>query len=502
MKKHPHIIVFNPDQYRGDVLGHLGNTAAATPNLDKLVEHDGVSFSNTFCQNPVCTPSRCSFMTGWYPHVRGHRTMHHMLHAEHGEPNLLRTLKQNGYFVWWTTRNDLLPGGADYSADCDVFFKPDKADFERWHHHYRNGLHFQQGWRDQPGSDGYYSFYAGKLDKGNDSIFADLDWGWVLGAIDAIKNHDQEKPLFLFLPIGYPHPPYGVEDPWFSSISRSHMPPRIPTPVDWSGKPQILKRIWELQNMQTWKDERWTELRATYYGMCARVDYQFGLLVDALKEVGMYDDSAVFFFSDHGDFTGDYGLVEKTQNTFEDCLTNVPMLVKPPKGHPVKPGVSDALVELVDFSATVFDITGIDPGYTSFGKSLMPIIAGDQAEHRDAVFCEGGRLKGETQATEIGSLDLDDHPEKNLYWPRLSQQIAEDDFCHTKSAMCRTHDFKYIKRQHESDELYDLSEDPQELFNVVDDPSYSEALSDMKNRLLDWYLETADVVPRETDSRW
>ena len=49
--------------------------------------------------------------------------------------------------------------------------------------------------------------------------------------------------------------------------------------------------------------------------MCARVDAQYGKILSALKEKGIYDDTAVFTFSDHGDFTGDYGLVEKTQNS-------------------------------------------------------------------------------------------------------------------------------------------------------------------------------------------
>jgi arylsulfatase A-like enzyme len=92
----PHIVIFNPDQWRGDVLGHLGNRAAVTPHLDRMVATDAVSFRNAFCQNPVCTPSRCSFMTSWYPHVRGHRTMFHMLRQD--EPVLLKTLKENGYF--------------------------------------------------------------------------------------------------------------------------------------------------------------------------------------------------------------------------------------------------------------------------------------------------------------------------------------------------------------------------------------------------------------------
>jgi arylsulfatase A-like enzyme len=63
----PNIIIFNPDQWRGDVMGHLGNPAAMTPNLDRAVEDDCVSFANAFVQATVCTPSRCSFMTGWYP---------------------------------------------------------------------------------------------------------------------------------------------------------------------------------------------------------------------------------------------------------------------------------------------------------------------------------------------------------------------------------------------------------------------------------------------------
>lgn len=71
-----------------------------------------------------------------------------------------------------------------------------------------------------------------------------------------------------------------------------------------------------------------------YYGMCARLDHQFGRLMDTLRDAGLYDDSTVFLFSDHGDFTGDYGLVEITQNTFEDCLSRVPFVVKPPTSSP------------------------------------------------------------------------------------------------------------------------------------------------------------------------
>ena len=499
MSKPPHIVIFNPDQWRGDVLGHVGNPAAATPNLDRLVETEAVSFRNSFCQNPVCTPSRCNFMTGWYSHVRGHRTMFHMLRAHQGEPNLLRLLRDRGYFVWWGGKNDLVPGQLGYADYCDVKFAPQETDYERWGCTPRPNRHRSTEWRGDPGGDNYYSFFVGRLDKGAEHIYCDGDWGMVLGALDFIRSYDGRKPLCLYLPIGYPHPPYGVEEPWFSMIERDRMPARAPTPADWSGKPSMLKGIWERQNMQGWTEDRWTELRAVYYGMCARLDHQFGMVADALKDARLYDDTALFLFSDHGDFTGDYGLVEKAQNIMQDCLTRVPFILKPPKDVPVKPRVSDALIELVDFSATVHDLADIEPGYDSFGRSLLPAVAGETDEHRDAVFCEGGRRFGERQAMELEAA-AHQVPE-GLYWPRLSLQSRDDAPYHTKAAMCRTDRHKYVRRLYEEDELYDLEEDPRELHNLIHDPAYSGTLRDLKERMLTWYMETCDVVPHDTDER-
>jgi arylsulfatase A-like enzyme len=499
--KKPNIIIFNPDQWRWDVMGHMGNPAAVTPNLDALVETEAVSFSQAFCQNTVCTPSRCSFMTGWYPHVRGHRTMHHMLHPEWNEPNLLKILKKEGYFVWWGGKNDLSPGQDPVDDYCDIKFSPTKEDFERWGYQPQEGNHGgDMAWRGEPEGDNFFSFYKGKLDKGDKDLYCDGDWMMILGALDFIKSYKGDKPYVIYLPITYPHPPYCVEEPWYSITDRSKIPDTFKFFEE--GKPSLLKGIREGQNLQDWTDERWRELRGTYYGMCSRLDHQFGRLTDALKEAGVYDDSAIFLFSDHGDFTGDYGIVEKTQNTFEDVLSRVPFIIKPPKGTPVKPGVNEALVELVDFSATVYEMTGIDPGYDSFGKNLLPLISGEAESVRDAAFCEGGRRLGEKQASEIESFmrkGIGD--EKGLYSPRVRLQIQFDEPYHTKAAMCRTSTHKYTKRLYESDELYDLIKDPGEEHNVINDPAYKEVLLTLKERLADWYMETADVVPRITDQR-
>ena len=496
----PHLLIFNPDQWRGEVLGHLNDPAVKTPNIDRIVQEDGVSFSRSFCQNTVCTPSRCSFMTGWYPHTRGHRTMFYMLQPD--EPCLLRDLKEAGYYVWWGGKNDLVPGQSPFDDYCHVKFRAAEEDYARWGYTPRPGNHSDadnpDGWRGQAGSDTYYSFYRGRWDTEGEDIYCDNDWAMVLGALDLIRNYDGDQPLCIFLPLTYPHPPYVVEDPWYSSVDRNALPPRAPTPEGWRGKPSILPGIAELQNLQGWTEERWRELRAVYYGMCERLDHQFGLLMEALRDTGRYEDTAVFLFSDHGDFTGDYGLVEKTQNTFEDVLSRVPFIVKPPANMPVRPRVSDALVELVDFPATVYDMTGITPEHSHFGRTLRPLLAGETDTWRDAVFCEGGRLKGEIQCMELQS---NSSKISGLYHPRIRLQTSDDGVWHSKAIMCRTDRYKYVRRVYEQDELYDLAADPREMDNRIDDPSLHEVLNDLKERLLTHYQETCDTVPHRTDNR-
>ena len=339
--------------------------------------------------------------------------------------------------------------------------------------------------------------FAGQLETAPGETYADSDWANVRGAIDLIRNPPADQPLCIYLPLTYPHPPYAVEEPWFSLIDRARLPPRV-LPAESEGEPSILRGIRKRQALTGWSEERWDELRATYYGMCARVDHQFGLVVQALKDAGIYDDTLIIFYSDHGDFTGDYGLVEKTQNTFADCLTRVPLIIKPPQGTPITPGVRDQLVELIDIGATVMDLCHVPADHTQFGRSLTPLLADPAVPGRDAVFCEGGRLHGETHAAERESTGSTDPT--NLYWPRLSLQRLEGPE-HTKAVMCRTADYKYVRRLYEQDELYDLRCDPAERVNHIADPALADVLAALKERLLTFYLETSDVVPFDIDRR-
>ncbi len=517
----PHILLFNPDQFRGDCVGYAGEPTGSTPNLDRLVAEEGVGFNRTFCQNPVCVPSRCSFHTGWYPHTRGHRTMFHTLHPEQGEPFLLKDLRDEGYRICWSGKNDVLPGRGGrkdfdpfegYADEHLCFFDPPRLPEGRWEKLVARTpwlVPENPDWRGEPGNPYYHSFLVGKLleaERTEDWQTMQLtnnDWFSVENALLQIEEYDGGAPLCLYLALSNPHVSYAMMEPFFSAIDRTLCNDRIA--ATGTGKAPILDMLRKNLNIAGLPEEAWIEIRAVYRAMVRWVDHQFGRVVQALKDKGLWDDTAAFFFSDHGDYTGDYGLVEKNENTFEDCLTRVPFAFKPPKSAAVRPRVTDALVELIDLPATIYDLLGIEPGHDHFGRSLLPLTAGETETHREAVFCEGGRLPGEIQAA--GQLGRDDSNEKGHYSSRGRAQRSEDPFVHDLAAMCRTDRWKYVRRSATPDELYDLENDPAELTNLLDaesrphDPAHAPILADLRDRLLHWYQTTGTPVPRIQDSR-
>lgn len=492
MAKRPHIIIFNPDEMRADALGHLGNSAAVTPNLDAFAASDAVSFQNAFCQNPVCVPSRCSFFTGLYPHVRGHRTMTYLLRP--GESSLFGELKQAGYHVWMNDRNDLYAG-----------------QYPGWAEQHADEIHYSGGGKRAPGplnpdvrgergNPYFYSHFEGQLGLDEQGKNYTADDAAVDAAIRRIGQWKEgDKPLCLFLGLFYPHTPYEVEEPYFSAIDRAKLPPRI-RPEACTGKSEMMDRIRTYADMSGMTEDGWKELRAVYLGMCSKIDDQFGRLCAALKVAGIYDDSAIFVLSDHGDFTGDYGLVEKAQNCFEDCLTRVPLLVKPPKGVAVDPGVTDSMAELVDFYATAMELAGVTPDHDQCGKSLLPVVADRTQSVRDYAFCEGGRGPGEFQSDEYHQPDGTLSREQDVYWPKKMAQ--KDDDAHARATMIRSRHYKYISRTAGRDELYDLQADPGETTNRIDDHALEAEKRTLQVELLKWLQRTADVVPRDFDNRF
>ena len=408
------------------------------------------------------------------------------------ETSIFEELKNAGYYVWMNARNDLvagqIPGLMERHASEIYYGGGNSLDAP--------GPEVQRG---QPGGKEYYSFFGGRLGLDNNGRNYSTDDEDLDAAIARIRAKPEGQPLCLFLGMLNPHPPYQVEEPYYSAIDRSKLPPRI-HPEDCEGKSDIEAAIRSHQGMEQYTEEDWKELRACYLGMCMKVDDMFRKLCDALKEAGEYDNSAIFFFSDHGDFTGDYGLSEKAQNTFEDCLTNVPFLIKPPKGTELDAGISESLVELVDFYATAMDFAQVVPAHTQFGHSLKDILADRKIQIRDFVTCEGGRNPDEIHCDEYHANGLKGTQPFHPYWPRHYAQTDPD--AHTKGFMFRTPDWKLISRVNGKDELYDLKADPKELHNLFSHTDTEGIVASLKSRQLLWLMETADVVPYDYDSRF
>ncbi len=484
----PNIIIFNPDQMRADALHHLGNEAAYTPNFDNLA-YEGVSFSNAFCQNPVCVPSRCSFMTGLYPHTNGHRTMANLL--KDGEDNLFADMKNIGYRTLSSSRGDLMAGDdTKYHRKCiDKYIANRRKISERC------PIPFND--RGEEDSDTFFSFLGGvQKSKRKDGKVFNPDDFIINGAVHEIEHRKKDKPFFMFLGLMNPHPEYQVEEEFLKLIDESKLTPRIPNISENDGKPKMETGLMKALRVSSWSEERLKEIRKIYLGMCAKVDSQLGRIVAVLKKEGIYDETAIIVISDHGDYTTDYGIVEKAQNCFPDCLTNVPFIVKLPKSFQVDKGINSSLIELTDLTALCHDIAGESISRVQFGKSPMETIRNKNTPHRDFVVCEGGRLKGETHCMEYREKGFNP---KNLYAPRMLLQKKEDG-THTKAVMIRDTKYKYIKRLYEKDEFYDLSKG--ERFNLIDDEQYKGITEAFDKKLLQWFFETSDSVPKKLDERF
>jgi hypothetical protein len=111
------------------------------------------------------------------------------------------------------------------------------------------------------------------------------------------------------------------------------------------------------------------------------------------------------------------------------------------------------------------------------------------------VFSEGGAL-----ATEVHTHETD-RPKENIYWSRVALQGAEPEL-HGKAVMIRSERWKYVRRLYDTDELYDLRSDPDEVSNLIDSPSAGRVRDELLAAMADWFIETGDQVPWRWDLRW
>jgi arylsulfatase A-like enzyme len=265
-----------------------------------------------------------------------------------------------------------------------------------------------------------------------------------------------------------------------------------PIPAELAGKRTYMRRLHRAHTTDRLGTEELKEIKRTYYGMTSRMDAQLGEVMEALREQGFYDDTVVAFFSDHGDYAGDYGMIEKYLAGFEDCLLHVPLVL----GGPGVPEgfASGCLCEMTDLYPTLMELVGLEPRHYHFGRSLGPVLRGESEEHRDAVFAEGGHHRDEEEKFHVNI------PENSIYRP-MYRELHDDPKMARRAMMVRTEGWKYVYSPWDRDELFNLEKDPLELRNVADSADHADVVAGLRERLLRWMLRTGDVLPPDRDPR-
>ncbi|MEU6476590.1 sulfatase-like hydrolase/transferase [Streptomyces sp. NPDC047017] len=479
--RRPNFLFFIPDQLRADALGAFGNPHVRTPHLDALAAR-GTRFDNAFVQHPVCSPSRASFLTGWYPHTGGHRTLTHLLKP--WEPNVLRGLKESGYHVVWPgMRGDTFaPGATELSVDEYGFgvrptTYPLPVTRETW-----------------PGGEEWARlYYRGRRE--DDAERVDADEATVRTAERWLTAPPADRPWALFVPLIAPHCPFEVEEPWFSMYDRDTMPDPVPAAAPTAAattarEPAFMQAIRERFRITETSPGMWREVIATYYGMISRMDGQLGRLVRALRDSGAEEDTVTFFFADHGEYLGDYGLIEKWPSALHPCITRDPLVVS---GGGLPAGQhTDAMVELIDIVPTILELAGTEPGYRQFGRSLLPLLRDPAGAHRAYAFTEGGFSREEEPQLEAAGFPYDLKAALQHESPELvGRAIA-----------VRDTEWTYVWRLYEPPELYHRTTDPHEVTNLAGRPGHAEVETRMQQAVLHWLADTADVIPTAEDPRY
>lgn len=482
MSTPPNVLWFCTDQQRWDTIHSLGNPLINTPNIDRMVA-EGVAFLNAYCQTPICTASRASFLTGKYPathHIHRNGAEYFPSH----ETLVTKILADGGYECGLV--------GKLHLSRADILEKRPARDgysYFRWSHHptpdYPEG-HDYADWIAAKGIDpiDLYAQLSGGVGPGVPDELHQTTWCTEM-AID-FMSRKRRGPWLLSLNPFDPHPPFDPPEKYMNRYDKEQMPYPLFRDSDLDHQKHFEKIDQQAKvavnpyDQAGSKDSRTDlpreklgytapadydarQVKACYYAMVEKLDHCLGELLAYLEGSGQLDNTMIIFTSDHGELLGDHGLIYKGCRFFEG-LVHVPLLVWWP-GKSVKGLQSNALVELVDLAPTVLDAAGIEVPYTMQGKSLLPIIQGEAPadEHKPRVVCEYNDA---------------------LYGG------PESDFSH--GVMVFDGHYKVcIYQGHQMGEIYDLENDPGEFNNLWGtDPELERGLI---QSAMDAYMQTSSA---------
>lgn len=483
MTKRPNILFICTDQQRADSLGCTGAPWAVTPNLDRLAS-EGALFEQCYVQNPVCSPSRASLFTGKYP-------SNHGLYAN-GVPlpddqrMFTRTLADAGYDCGMIGKQHLSP--------CDTWrTEPRKDDGYRvfeWAHgpNHRALENDYHRWLRKTHPETYQSVfpdtganenteYSNRARAGTpiDYVPHEAHYShWVAErAIDFIEyDRDEADPFFLMVNFFDPHHSFGAPQEFRDLIDADAIPAPITKTGELDEKPAPHRAYSEKSysgtapGFQDYTTDEIKEIRAQYWAMIALIDYEVGRIMAALAQVGLAQETLVVFSSDHGEMLGNHRQLLKGPQLYDD-LTRVPLIARWPSR--IAPGTNvPNLVQWIDLTATILEAAGCAPRIGVQGQSLIPLLSGEKTQLRPWALCEY-RYSGFATDPLIMTTMLRYESWKLIVW-------------HGEPACGSTRD----------GEMYDLSQDPDELHNLFHAPEHAPQRRVMKEMLLMAMSEAED----------
>lgn len=489
------VLFIMADQLRHDHMGCAGHPFLRTPNLDALAAR-GTRFTNAFVQSGICGPSRMSYYTGRY--VSSHGATHNRVPLSVGEVTLGWHLRESGRALMLAGKTHVVPDRhgmarlhADGADELAVLLREgwfQLVDRHDGHHaepnsayaHWlrENGYDSADPWSDYVISvtdeagetqSGWHMRHARhpariKAEHSETAYTTDRALEFIEGQGDA--------PWVLHLSYVKPHWPYIAPAPYHAMYSPNECLPVRRHPAERGAHPVQTAFMDEevAQNFQM--QECIDTVRPAYQGLITELDDHLGRVWAALDRLDLWKDTLVIFCADHGDYLGDHWLGEK--ELFHDCIQKVPFLLWDPDA--TRRGVEDRPVMAVDVVPTILDALGLPPApHLIEGRSLLGLTRGDPADWRDAAFSE---------------LDWTFRGARRRLGIPVGQHHAW---------MVRTAAWKYV---HWSSgmppQLFDLTADPEEFFDLGQDPAHAAVREAMKARLLAWF----EGLKRRTTITW
>ena len=392
----PHILLITADQLRKDALGCYGAAAIRTPHVDQLAA-EGTRFDRAYTVSPWCLPSRCSILTGQYPHRHGSYSNFRDCRPSPALPNLYTELNRAGYATahigkchyapvpYDQTRADrTLPYGAfrDYylSLGIDHLDLQDDKQVSVW---------FRDDYASELDAAGHLEAYrAAVWNRARRKVFTfpgPAEWhpdAWVgRKAAEYVGRCDPATPQFVWASFSGPHFPFDPPAEYLERVdaSRVGMGARAegefddPARIHHASYHGPRSRI-EAGVCKGYDDAYWLALRRHYFANVALIDDQVGRLLAAAR-ARFGDNLLVLFTADHGEMLGNHRLWGKHACGYEDVL-NVPLIVRgpgAPQATATKP--SDAKVMLIDLLPTCLQAAGIAPTGPLDGRPLSASLA-------------------------------------------------------------------------------------------------------------------------------